>query len=204
MTEAYSAVVMGDVGAASRKTAHARGTMGFMGRSRTWLAMWVLVAVTLGGGCSSADDEAGMTSDQSDAAPEDVAQTVGEEVAACLNEGGWDVDYQPADDSISFTGSTTQYRAYRKASDACRAQHDGPRRSLSDVSEDEWRGLYDEETATAECLRQSSVSVPEIPSYQTYVERYLAEDPWLAYDSVGEVSSDRWTELNTDCPQPGL
>lgn len=151
-------------------------------------------------GCTSSN-EANTAKDTGTSAPS--SSQVIEKVAACLNADGWDVEVDPADGGLAFSGSAEQYKAYQKALDACYAEHDTKPRDLDDLSEEEWRTLYAQETKASECLREAGVAIPALPSYQVFVERYKGSEPWTSYSFV-QVAGDEWHELNERCPQPHL
>jgi hypothetical protein len=122
----------------------------------------------------------------------------------CLAEAGWDVEYDPRDNSITQEGSAAQADAYDAAYEECAAPLRGEVQPLSDLSDEQWRSLYAQEVNTAECLRGLDLDVPEIPALQTFVDRYQTDDPWHAYGFAGSPSQSDWYRYLEECPQPTI
>ncbi|WP_104125893.1 hypothetical protein [Cryobacterium sp. Y57] len=123
-------------------------------------------------------------------------------VASCLNEDGWDVVYDPRDNSLS--ANPAQPDAYDAAYEECAAPLRGEIREISSWTTEEWASLYEQEGDTALCLREHGVNVPELPTLQSYIDRYTTEDSWTAYRAIGAVGQSEMYGYLRDCPQPTL
>lgn len=124
-------------------------------------------------------------------------------IVECLNRSGWNVTYDRRDNSITREGPADQSGAYRRAYEECSAPYEAAEKKLGDFTEADWRRVYSLETATAECLRREGIDVPDIPAFQTFVDRYPTADVWFAWDFVN-VTENRYYELLEKCPQPSL
>ncbi|GAB3615907.1 hypothetical protein GCM10027416_04640 [Okibacterium endophyticum] len=123
-------------------------------------------------------------------------------LADCLNEKGWDVTLNEATGSVEFEGTTEQMDQYEIDQAECMPEDDSI--PLEELTSEQWTALYEMELETAECLRAEGIEIEEAPSEQVFIDRYKSSDPWTSYTFVGDVSSDRWDELNTLCPQPAM
>jgi len=168
---------------------------------RKWLASLVLVGVAWGlVGCSGQPQ---MTEETPSATADEYAHA--RAVAQCLQESGWGVDFDESDGSYGVKdgipeAQAGQYEADRVACEEKFPQEQGP--ALEDWTAEQWSELYAREQQTAECLRNEGYDVPEIPSEQTYIDRYKNGDPWLAYAFLPVVGESEWKRLNDACPQP--
>lgn len=157
-------------------------------------AALLVIAVT---GCSAGD-----TNDPADSKPNGGSGVVA--VGRCLQDRGWEISVSAADDSISFRGTSDQVTAYDADYEECEAEFGEEVTDLAEFTDEMWRDLYHQEEAVADCLRGKGVDVPPIPSYQTFVERYMSDEPWTSYSHVPAISADQEQELNEACPQPDL
>lgn len=168
-------------------------------RAAVLSAAAVLIALT---GCSSSTPpptpsaESQVTSSFAEKFPDSQI------LADCLNEKGWDVELNEATGSVGFEGSTEQADQFEIDQAECMPEDDSI--PLEEFTDEQWATLYDMELATAECLRAEGVDIEQAPSLQVFIDRYKSPEPWMSYAFVGEVSSDRWDELNTLCPQPTI
>ena len=154
----------------------------------------LLIAVALGG-CTTAAPTAPPTTSLGDHNTEAVEQLV-----ACLHDAGWEVDYDESSASFEVNIPEEQYDAYSAARDECNESVAGLY-DTTPLTEEQLSEIYEYEKWTAECLRAEGIDVLEIPSEETFIERYTTGDPWLAYGYVGQVNEDRWNELLSICPQ---
>lgn len=165
----------------------------------------VAVAVVMLVGCSTMEpaDDAASASAQPQANDSFAEKWPDSQALAdCLNEKGWDVTLNEATGGVGFEGTTEQMDQYEIDQAECMPEDDSI--PLSEFTSEQWTALYQAELETAECLRAEGVSVEEAPSEQVFIDRYQSSEPWMSYTFVGEVSSDRWDELNMLCPQPTL
>ena len=114
-------------------------------------------------------------------------------IVDCLSARG----YRPTlgtDGGIGHQGTATSIDDFQAAFGNCSA-----------LTSDDWRSVYDQEKATADCLRGFQEDVPQIPPFSTFVDRYPDENRWNSYQFVtARPGDDRWDLLNTQCPQPTL
>lgn len=121
-------------------------------------------------------------------------------VAECLTEAGWDIEVDQLTDSWEYSGPPEQLEAYRASRDECsRIATQGI--SFAPLTDDQMLEIFQYETWTAECLRAEGIEVPEIPSEQVFIERYRSDDPWLAYNYLGQIGESSYRNLLKKCPQ---
>jgi hypothetical protein len=118
----------------------------------------------------------------------------------CLHEAGWDVDLDSLTGSYGFEIPEGQTDAYHAAQADCQAEVSAGF-SPEPLTDEVLTEIYEYEAWTAECLRRQGVEVPEIPSVQTFKDRYTTQDPWLAYSFVGDVDEPTYRGYLTECPQ---
>lgn len=122
-------------------------------------------------------------------------------VAACLTQRGWQATFDPTDQSVEVKGvPDAQRSAYARDNKQCMAQagQDGPAAPLTD---DQLHVVYEHEVATAQCLRELGVTVPQASSEQAFKDAYASGSAFSAYASVGNVDQETWQQFNEKCPQ---
>lgn len=155
-------------------------------------------------GCSSEPSaDAEPSSSSAPVAEQDMASSQyseSHELAACVNEKGWDVTVDERDGGIAFEGTEAQMDQYQQDMEACMSESEDEV-AFEDFTTEQWDEYYQAETDRAACLRDEGVNVPEIPSQQAFIDSFQGDEPWTAYSFVGEVSEDDWYRLNEACPQ---
>lgn len=135
--------------------------------------------------------------------PRQVAEQEVRALIACMEGRGWNPIYNDDDGlpSLEFI-DVPQEQGARMDADmaACRGEL-GLNEPPGEFSDGQLTEFYEHELATAECLRNLGVDVPEAPSEQVFKDRYSAGDPWGAYEYVGQVNREMWIRYNQECPQ---
>lgn len=131
-------------------------------------------------------------------------ETYAKGIETCLNKDGWDVTYDARDNSLTYNGAASQSEQYETAYEACAEPLRGNVQKLSDYSQTQWNDLYEQESKTAECLRDLGVDVPQIPALQTFIERYQTSSPWTSYGFIGSPSESQYYAYLQKCPQPTI
>lgn len=156
---------------------------------------------------SPAPDEAssqtGQPSTSSDGATLSPDQEYGQLVAQCLRDKGWPVEFNPRDRSTSVDYPAAQEEAYLADRAECDAQFsDRLEEPLTSPEDPRWQEQYEFHLNSAECLRQEGYSIPEAPSFEVYVEQYLAgaENAWLPYGFVPAMDEAALLALQEKCP----
>jgi len=168
--------------------------------ARTFHTAVCAVALVVLAGCSRSDD-----SSSPEASPTPSAEKGTEAVARCLTEQGWDVQYDELENSIAWSGtSMEQSEAYDAAYAECSEQFGEEVIGYDEFTDAMWQDLYSQETETAECLREQGIDVPQVPSFETFVQTYPTEEAWTSYQFVPSSSESSWRELNRLCPQPRI
>lgn len=118
-----------------------------------------------------------------------------EAVVSCLEDDGWDVTWDDATGTLSFTGDRTgQAAAVRECAAVVRAEYDDRIRELRGVRR------YPVEVRIASCLRGQGIDVPEPPSRREFAALYGTPEAWVAYDFVGRLSPEDWARVSGACP----
>lgn len=154
---------------------------------------------------------AGCGSDETQSAPAPAAPNTAtdrfapqREVASCLRESGWAVDFSESDGSYEVTGVPEAQSSQFQADElACGDKFLPDAVGVSEVTPEQWTQMYTAELGVAECLRQEGYDVPEAPTEQSFVDSYVSGTgkPWSPYASVPALGDSEWKKLNTTCPQ---
>jgi hypothetical protein len=125
-------------------------------------------------------------------------------VISCLTDRGWDVEAE-GETSFRANYAEEQRSAYQADLDYCLNEF-VEIRTPDSITDEQWADFYAAEAATAECLREHGVSVPETPSLQSLIDSYTAGESWTAWANVdtSQIDSETLAELQTDYPQPLL
>lgn len=135
----------------------------------------------------------------------DLAETraVNAKVVACLVADGWDADLADNGDILT-EGDQARYDELDEALATCSEPFSDGATEIRDYTDDQWRDLYAQEQAAAECLNGHGQEIPAIPSFEVFVTRYRTGDAWMSYRFVSAVDPAAWDELELVCPQPGI
>jgi hypothetical protein len=162
-----------------------------------------LVAAVIGlGGCATAPQ---AQREPTPISQDDLAKLAvegREKIVDCLRERGWDVNLEV--DGWSMEGvSEQQSDAYSRDQGECQDLSGLNDISVPPLTDDRLKDIYAYEVELADCLRSEGYDIPEAPSEQAFMDRYTTEDAWFAYKFVEPTSEERWTALQTSCPQYG-
>lgn len=171
------------------------------------VTLCALGLTVLGGslaGCATGAPDGIMTTERESLGESDVGslRATSDAVVRCLDDAGWKASVDATGMVVSEPFDVSKEAEYESAFDKC-VNLVAPRVDAT-TTPDEWiPQIYEEEMDTAECLRGLGVEVPPAPPFEEFAARYFGEQAWYGYNYVGEVSEDRWVELNRVCPQPG-
>lgn len=123
-----------------------------------------------------------------------------ERMVACLNAAGWEVSLEPGSTGFEANVPDEQTNRFQASIEACQTSLAGQSSPVSQWTDAQWRDAYAAQLATAGCLRDEGVQIPEAPSLEVFRESFES-DPWLPYAFVN-VDQSRYAELLEACPQP--
>ncbi len=122
-------------------------------------------------------------------------------LVACMQDRGWDARYDESDGSMVVQDvPEEQQDQYLLDSEDCQAET-GFGADPADLTDEQLEELYAHEVATAQCLRDEGVDVPEPSSEQAFKDAYASGSAFSAYAAVGDVPQEEWDRLNSACPQ---
>jgi hypothetical protein len=121
-----------------------------------------------------------------------------EGMVACLGPIGWDVHVDPDEQSVEaeFPESdgdrfVEDYRRCEKALGADRPP---------ELSDEEWRALYDAYIDTLDCLQDFGIAMPDGASWEVFRAAPLGS--YYAYKEFPTESYADFQRAETACPQP--
>lgn len=122
----------------------------------------------------------------------------GENMVACLNESGWDVEL--ADDGgVTATIPETSNDSYSAAVEDCSKSlgYDNP----PPMSDEQYGKLYGALVELVDCLSDEGYTVTDVPSEQAFRDGAVF-DPYGELYAAGEIAGADFAELQATCPQP--
>lgn len=142
----------------------------------------------------------GCTQDAPDATSEQIdslfsSKEQQEEVAACLNEAGWDSKFD--DDTGSFTTSVPEEQADKYDADYEVCAEEAGINMSGTLDEEQYAAAYTWYEMIGTCLDDHGYSVPTKPSYETFKSTYET-DPWIPWI---EVPAEQMNKARDDCPE---
>lgn len=165
----------------------------------TRTAVVLAAALTL---CGCAGSDATDSAEPSVPAPSPVTERAQmQAMTACMQERGWDAEFDPIDNGMVVRGVPDEQREQSMAdNDECGAEV-GLRTTGPPLSEAQLSELYAHQLATADCLRGLGLTVPPAPSEEVFIATYGSSDGWYPYEATSGSSRSESLEYNAKCPQ---
>lgn len=118
---------------------------------------------------------------------------------ACMEDAGWDPEYDPRDQSMSIEVPEAQGNQLEVDREACTARLglDEPVR----LDDEQLSALYVHEVAAAECLRAEGLDVPEAPSEEVWRGSRTSESAWDPYAALTGLGETEYYRLLEACPR---
>lgn len=172
---------------------------------RTVPSLLALSALLLAAGCGSGGTAAPASlSAPAAAAGSDLVTNEQRTMAliSCMEEAGWDPEFDPRDQSMSMEFPTEQEAQAEADRVAC--ETDLGLDTPVELDDEQLSALYAQEVASAECLRAEGVDVPEAPSEEVWRGSRTSESAWDPYMALSQRGEEEYYRLLEACPrEPG-